>query len=41
MDGSYKYSISIPVEDQSRWIYCGNTDWFNELYKTSFSQRIM
>lgn len=40
MDGSYKYSEYFDQsQDQSRWIYCGNTDWFNELYKTSFSQQ--
>ena len=40
MDGSYKYPEYFDQsQDQSRWIYCGNTDWFNELYKTSFSQQ--
>ena len=29
------YNESI---DPNKWQYCGNTDWFKELYKTSFSQ---
>ncbi len=40
MDGTYKYTEFFDQsQDASKWIYCGNTDWFNELYKTSFSQQ--
>ena len=40
MNGSYKYPEYFDQsQNQSRWLYCGNTDWFNELYKTSFSQQ--
>ena len=40
LDGTYAYPEYFDQsQDQSKWIYCGNTDWFNELYKTSFSQQ--
>lgn len=40
MDGTYKYTEFFDQsQSQSQWIYNGNTDWFNELYKTSFSQQ--
>ena len=40
MNGTYKYTEYFDqTTDASKWQYCGNTDWFNELYKTSFSQQ--
>lgn len=40
MNGSYQYPEYFDqTQSQSKWQYCGNTDWFKELYKTSFSQQ--
>ena len=40
MDGSYKYTEFFDeAVSQNQWIYNGNTDWFNELYTTNFSQQ--
>ena len=40
MNGTYKYTEYFDVtENASRWQYCGNTDWFDEFYRTSFSQQ--
>ncbi len=40
LNGSYKYpEFFDQSQSQSKWIYNGNTDWFKELYKTSFSQQ--
>ena len=40
-NGTYKYTefFDNTTGDANKWQYCGNTDWFNELYKTSFSQQ--
>lgn len=39
-NGTYAYpEFYDNASDQNNWQYCGNTDWFNELYKkASFSQ---
>lgn len=39
-NGTYAYpEFYDDASQQNNWQYCGNTDWFNELYKTSsFSQ---
>lgn len=38
-NGSYPYAeFYDSAIDPNKWQYCGNTDWFKELYKTSFSQ---
>lgn len=38
-DGTYAYPEFYNESlDPNKWQYCGNTDWFKELYKTSFSQ---
>ena len=38
-NGSYPYAEFYDAAiDPNKWQYCGNTDWFKELYKTSFSQ---
>lgn len=39
-NGEYAYpEFYDEGSDQNRWQYCGNTDWFDELYKkSSFSQ---
>lgn len=40
MDGTYKYTEFFDESvSQNQWQYCGNTDWFNELYTTNFSQQ--
>ena len=40
LDGTYKYTEFFDQStNASKWQYCGNTDWFDELYKTSFSQQ--
>ena len=40
MDGSYKHTEFFDeAVNQNQWIYNGNTDWFNELYTTNFSQQ--
>lgn len=40
MNGTYKYTEYYDVtENASKWQYCGNTDWFDEFYRTSFSQQ--
>lgn len=40
MNGTYKYTEFFDETlNQNKWQYCGNTDWFNELYKTNFSQQ--
>ena len=39
-NGTYKYTEFFDESvDTNNWIYCGSTDWFDELYKTSFSQQ--
>ena len=39
-NGTYKYTEFFDESvDTNNWIYCGSTDWFNELYKTNFSQQ--
>lgn len=38
-NGTYEYpEFYNEAIDPNKWQYCGNTDWFKELYKTSFSQ---
>ena len=38
-NGTYDSPVFFdPSYDTSKYGYCGNTDWWNELYKTSFSQ---
>lgn len=38
-NGTYAYPEFYNEDvNQNKWEYCGNTDWFKELYKTSFSQ---
>jgi len=38
-DGTHKEPVFYdPAYDQNKYGYCGNTDWWDELYKTSFSQ---
>lgn len=38
-NGTYPYAeFYDEAIDPNKWQYCGNTDWFKELYKTSFSQ---
>ena len=38
-NGTYKDPVFFdPAYDTSKYGYCGNTDWWKELYKTSFSQ---
>ncbi len=38
-EGTYDSPVFYDVNyDQNKYGYCGNTDWWNELYKTSFSQ---
>jgi TonB-linked outer membrane protein, SusC/RagA family/TonB-dependent outer membrane receptor, SusC/RagA subfamily, signature region len=38
-NGTYEYPEFYDERiDPNKWQYCGNTDWFKELYKTSFSQ---
>lgn len=40
LDGTYKYTEFFDQSlNESQWQYCGSTDWFNELYRTSFSQQ--
>ena len=40
LNGTYKYTEYFDSSvNQNKWQYCGNTDWFNELYRTSFSQQ--
>lgn len=40
MNGTYKHTEYFDESvDQNQWIYNGNTDWFNELYTTNFSQQ--
>lgn len=40
IDGTYKYTEFFDESvNQNQWIYNGNTDWFNELYTTNFSQQ--
>ncbi len=39
-DGTYKYTEFYDESvNKNKWEYCGNTDWFDELYGTSFSQQ--
>ena len=39
-NGTYKYTEFYDESlNASQWQYCGNTDWFDELYRTSFSQQ--
>ena len=39
-NGTYKYTEFFDESvDTNNWIYCGSTDWFDELYKTNFSQQ--
>lgn len=39
-NGTYKYTEYFDEStDASKWQYCGSTDWFDELYRTSFSQQ--
>lgn len=39
MDGTYDSPVFFdPAYSSFKYGYCGNTDWWNELYKTSFSQ---
>ena len=39
-NGTYKYTEFFDESlNANQWQYCGSTDWFNELYKTSFSQQ--
>lgn len=39
-NGTYKYTEFFDESlNASQWQYCGSTDWFNELYRTSFSQQ--
>lgn len=38
-NGTYDSPVFYdPAYNQNKYGYCGNTDWWNELYKTSFSQ---
>lgn len=39
-NGEYQYTefFDETGADPQKWEYCGNTDWFKELYHTSFSQ---
>lgn len=38
-EGRYPYTEFYDEKtDKNKWQYCGNTDWFKELYRTSFSQ---
>lgn len=38
-EGTWKEPVFYdPAYDQNKYGYCGNTDWWDELYKTSFSQ---
>lgn len=38
-NGTYKDPVFFDENyDTAKYGYCGNTDWWNELYKTSFSQ---
>lgn len=40
LDGTYKYTEFFDESlDASQWQYCGSTNWFDELYKTNFSQQ--
>lgn len=40
INGTYPYpEYYDETHEKNKWIYCGNTDWFDELYKTSFSQQ--
>ena len=40
LDGTYKYTEFFDESlNSSQWQYCGSTNWFDELYKTSFSQQ--
>lgn len=40
LEGTYKYTEYFDQSvNNSKWQYCGNTDWFDALYKTSFSQQ--
>ena len=39
-NGTYKYTEFFDESlSANQWQYCGSTDWFDELYKTSFSQQ--
>lgn len=39
-NGTYPYTEFYDVNiDKNKWIYCGNTNWFKEMYRTSFSQQ--
>lgn len=39
-NGTYKYTEFFDESlSANQWQYCGNTDWFDELYRTSFSQQ--
>lgn len=38
-EGTHKEPVFFDkAYDQNKYGYCGNTDWWDELYKTSFSQ---
>jgi len=40
LDGTYKYTEFFDQSTSAdQWQYCGSTNWFDELYKTNFSQQ--